>query len=115
MLIVILLAGCTPPWTPQTAATVAPGAVTLSTTSLTFTAAGATNAQIVVASESDYTGSFTASTTTCNGIATIAATGGSSFTVTPVAAGSCTFAIAGGGTSSATLSVGVTTTTVGGN
>jgi len=87
----------------------------LSSTSLAFTAAGAANAQSVSATQANYTGTFTASTTTCGGIATISPATGTTFSVTPVAAGSCTFAIAGGGGQSMTLTIGVTTTTFGGS
>ena len=89
--------------------------MTLSATSLSFTEAGASDAQTVTVTQVNYSGAFTPATTTCSGIATISPTSGTSFTVTPVAAGSCTFTIAGGGGQSATLSVGVTTTTVGGS
>jgi hypothetical protein len=92
-----------------------PGTVTLSQTSLTFTAAGAANAQSTTASQANYTGTFTASTTTCSGIATIASTGSAAFSVTPVAAGTCSFTITGGNNMTATLNVVVTTTTVGGS
>lgn len=91
-----------------------PDAVTLTPASLAFTATGASNAQTVNVSQTNYSGSFTAATTTCSGIATIASTSASAFSVTPVAAGTCTFTISGGGGQSATLTVGVTTTSVGG-
>jgi hypothetical protein len=93
----------------------APGAVVLSPASLAFTAAGAASAQSVSATQASYGGSFTASTTTCSGIATISPASGSAFTVTPVAAGACTFIISGGGSQSTSLAVGVTTTGVGGS
>ena len=92
-----------------------PGAVTLTPSALTFTATGAAYALSTTASQSQFSGSFSASTATCSGIATISPSSGTTFTVTPVAAGSCTFTIAGANGTSATLSVGVTTTTVGGS
>ncbi len=76
---------------------------------------GGTNAQSVTASQMNYAGTFTASTTTCSGIATIASTGGAAFSVTPVAAGTCSFTITGGNATAATLNVVVTTTSVGGS
>jgi Bacterial Ig-like domain (group 2) len=88
-------------------------AVQLSPSTLNFSASGAQYAQTVSASQND-TGTFTVFTTTCNGIAAISPISGKAFTVTPVAAGSCTFTIMGGAGQTATLTVGVTTTTVGG-
>jgi hypothetical protein len=103
----------TPIATPSPSAT--PGVLSLSSTSLTFIAVGAANAQPVTAMQANYAGSFTASTTTCGGIATISPATGTAFSVTPVAAGSCTFAIAGGAGQSTTLTIGVTTTNFGGS
>ena len=115
------IVACTPPYTvppnpplPSPSPTPAPGAVALTKTSLSFTATGAANALSTTASQPNYAGTFTSSTTNCNGIATIANTG-ATFTVTPVAAGTCTFTITGGASMTATLSVTVTTTTVGGS
>ena len=87
----------------------------LSPSSLAFTATGASNAQTVAVTQGNYSGAFTASGTTCTGIATISAATAASFSVTPVAAGSCTFTITGSGGQSAALTIGVTTTTVGGS
>ncbi len=119
LLTVALVAGCTPsgnrPFIGAPAASPSPSAVTLSSTKLTFTAAGASAAQTVTVAQTNYAGSFTPSTTTCTGIATIAQATATSFMVTPVAAGSCNFTISGGSGSSATLAIGVTTTTVGGS
>lgn len=92
-----------------------PGAMKLSSSALAFTATGAANAQTVTATQVDYSGAFTASGTSCSGIATISPASGTSFTVTPVGAGTCAFTIAGASGASATLSIGVTTTTVGGS
>ncbi|HTX55825.1 MAG TPA: hypothetical protein VMD47_01855, partial [Candidatus Acidoferrales bacterium] len=64
--------------------------------------------------QTNYTGAFTASTTSCSAIATIANTA-STFTVTPVAAGTCSFTVSGGSDATATLNVVVTTTSVGGS
>ncbi len=87
----------------------------LSSSSLAFTAAGTSNAQTVTVTQANYSGAFTASGTTCTGIATISAATAASFSIVPVAAGSCTFTITGGGGQNATLTIGVTTTTVGGS
>ncbi len=92
-----------------------PGTVTLTSPALNFTATGAAYAQTTMASQTNYSGPFAASTATCNGIATISPSSGTTFTVVPVAAGSCTFAITGGNGQTAALAVGVTTTTVGGS
>lgn len=95
--------------------------VVLSAASLAFTATGSPSTQSFTASESGYSGNFTASTaaagqsSSCNSVATIAATNATSFSVTPLAAGQCTFTIAGFGLQTATLTVGVTTSTVGGS
>jgi hypothetical protein len=113
----------TPPTaTPSPAASPspAPGAVLLSVPNLAFTATGAASAQTFAASQANGSGTFTASTAatgsgSCTGIATIAPTTGSSFTVTPLAAGACTFTIAGDGGQSAALTIDVTSTTLGGS
>ena len=104
----------TPTPSPTATPTAAPGAVELSSATLSFTATGAGYAQPVTVTQASYSGVFTPSTTNCTGIATISPASGTSFSVTPVAAGSCTFTITGCGGQSATLSIGVTTTTVGG-
>ena len=95
--------------------------VALSATTLAFTATGSANAKSVSASQPNYNGTFTATTaaagqsTSCSSIATIASSGGATFSVTPVAAGQCTFTITGFGNQSATLTVGLTTSSVGGS
>jgi hypothetical protein len=107
--------------TPTPTPTPTPGAVVLSSSSLAFTGAGGANARTVTATQTNYAGAFTAATAptgqpnACGGIATIAASGGATFTVTPSASGTCSFSIAGGGGQSATLSVVITITTVGGS
>jgi hypothetical protein len=95
--------------------------VVLSVTSLAFTAPGSANAQSFSASQSNYSGNFTASTpaagssNSCSSVATITPSSGTSFSVTPLAAGQCAFTISGYGNQTATLTVGVTTATVGGS
>ncbi|HEV8021736.1 MAG TPA: hypothetical protein VGP41_10760 [Candidatus Lustribacter sp.] len=105
----------TPVAAPTPTPTPTQGAVMLSSSNLAFTATGAANAQPVSAAQANYTGTFTASTTTCGGIATISPASGTAFSVTPVAAGSCSFTIVGGSGQSATLTIGVTTTSFGGS
>ncbi len=111
----------TPTPTPTPTPMPTPGAVVLAPNALAFTAVGATNAQRTTASESNYAGTFTAATgaagqtNSCSGIATISPASGTTFSVTPVAAGHCTFTLTGGGTQSATLTIDVTTTNVGGS
>lgn len=97
-----------------------PAPVVLSTSSLAFNGTGTSNAQTVTASQIS-SSSFAATTAgvgqngSCSGIATISPTSGTTFTVTPVAAGTCTFTIAGAGGQSATVSIVVTTTALGGS
>jgi hypothetical protein len=93
----------------------------LSINSISFAGTGAANAQTVTASQSNYGGAFTATTpaagqpNSCSGIATIApTTSSSSFTIAPVGIGHCTFTITGGNGQTRTLTIDVTTTTVGG-
>jgi hypothetical protein len=107
----VALAACTP----AAVVPASPGALTLSPSSIAFANAGASYAQTVQVIQKNYTETFTASTTTCGGVATIAAAGSTTFTVTPVAAGSCSFTISGGSGQSATLTIGVTTTSLGGH
>lgn len=105
------LAGCGPgtygPFPPG-------GRIALSPSSLSFTAIGAASAQTIAVNQPNYGGGFIAATTTCNGIASISQSSSTSFTVTPLSPGHCTFSIAGSDKQSATLTIDVTTTTVGG-
>jgi hypothetical protein len=116
-IVTVAFAACAPKETyvaPVTQPSASPGTLSITPSSLAFTDVGSSYAQTVTLSQPNYSGTFTASTTTCSGIATIAKNGASGFTVTPVSAGSCTFTITGGDGASATLSIGVTTTGVGG-
>ncbi len=90
--------------------------IVLSASSLSFLSLGATNSQTVSASEGNYSGAFSASSTTCSAIASIALQPGSTtvFVITPVGAGSCSFSVADTLGQSKPLAVSVTTTTVGG-
>ncbi|HTZ54840.1 MAG TPA: hypothetical protein VMB20_07225 [Candidatus Acidoferrum sp.] len=120
-----VLSACYPPYTvppnpPTPTPGPSPGPLSLSPTSLSFTAIGAANALTVNVIQSNYpSDAFTASTTTCSGVAAIVSSvpigGGARLSVMPVGAGTCSFTVTGGGTASATLNVVVTTTTVGGS
>ena len=89
-------------------------AMTVSTSSLAFTAAGATGTFTV--NENNYTGSFTAAngSPSCSGIATIspssAAGPAGQFSVTAVAAGQCQFKITDTNGQTAAVTITVTTT-----
>jgi hypothetical protein len=110
MVLAVAVSGCSPEPLPT------PGAeIKLAPSSLSFTATGAGSAQTVDVHQAHFAGKFAASTTDCDGVATIATAGPTSFSVTPVAAGSCTFTIEGGDGRRATLSIGVTTTAIGGS
>jgi hypothetical protein len=91
-----------------------PGAMTVSTSSLAFTAAGQANTFTVT--EANYTGNFTAAngSPTCAGIATFtpttAAGPSNQFTVTAAAAGTCQIKITDSNGQSAAVNVIVTTT-----
>jgi len=89
----------------------APGGVNLSPSTLNFITTGSSAAQSTNASETGYAGNFTASSSNCSGIATIApATSTSAFSVTPVNNGTCSFTVSGAPGRSGTLSVTVTLT-----
>ena len=96
------------------------GPVVLTPSTLNFLATGAQYAQMTTASQTGFSGTFTTSTppagqpNSCSGIATIAPMSPPVFSITPVGAGSCYFTFTGGGGQTANLTVGVTTTTVGG-
>lgn len=108
---------------PTPSPTPAPAALTVAPATLSFVGTGATNAQPVTVAEPGYTGTIAASSATCaSGSTTVAAispgvsTGPSAtFTVTPENAGACTVRFSDTNGQSATLSVGVTITVVGGN
>ncbi|HTX58938.1 MAG TPA: hypothetical protein VMH02_04610 [Verrucomicrobiae bacterium] len=89
---------------------VALGGVVLKPSSLSFSATGSANSKTVAVTQAKYTGSFTESDD-CAKIATLAATangsGSASYTVTPVAAGSCNATFTGGDRESASLPISV--------
>ncbi|HTJ25545.1 MAG TPA: hypothetical protein VMA36_05200 [Candidatus Limnocylindria bacterium] len=123
-----VLTGCgggssSAPATPAGPSAAAPGAFVFAgpsgapLTALTFASAGTASAQSVVVSRSGDTGTFTQSNTCTTATSTIAGISPSSasgpqatFTVTPVAAGSCTVTITAADGTSASLTIGVTTT-----
>jgi len=80
---------------PTAAPTPTPSAILVNPGSIAFTAAGQT--QSFTATENFYTGTLTASTTNCTGIASISPASGTgpsaSFTVTAVGNGNCQFSI----------------------
>jgi hypothetical protein len=104
-----------PPPTPTRPPTATPLAgLSVTPNSLTFTETGTVANQTATASEANYGGVFTASTTTCgsgsSAIATISpAQSNGQFTVTPVNAGACTFTISDSNNQSVPLSISVTT------
>jgi hypothetical protein len=94
---------------PTPTPTPGPGVVSVNPGTLNFITTESSATQQTTVSESGYGGSFTASTTTCTGIATISpATSSGSFTVTPQGNGTCTFTITGSAGTSGTLAVTVT-------
>lgn len=95
-----------PSGTPSAALDAAPA-------TLTFTTVGASSAQTFAATESAYTGTIT-ETDTCSGLATVAATGGTSgasvtFGVTPSAVGTCTVTVHDSYGQKAAVSISITT------
>ncbi len=84
------------------------GPVVTAPSSLTFTAAGSPNAANFGVSETGYSGSWTESDT-CSGIATVASSGANTYTVTPVAAGSCIITITDAFSQKGTVNISVTT------
>ena len=88
-------------------------ALSLSASSLDFTATGYT--LTFVASEAGYSGTMSAKSSDCNGIATFSPTQGSgpqaTFSVISVTAGKCSVTVSDTNGSSATVTVNVTTTT----
>jgi hypothetical protein len=82
-----------PTGTPLPSPMPTPAAIVLAPPSLTF-ASPAAPAQSVAVSEAGYTGTFSVDASACAGIVSAAlAANGQSFTVTPIAAGSCTLVV----------------------
>ena len=99
---------------PTPSPTPVPGPVVLAPSTLPFLNIGSGFAQTSTVSQAGYGGAFTIGTTTCAGIAN-AVISGTTITVTPVGAGSCTYTVSGGNGQSSPLAISVTTTTVGGS
>jgi hypothetical protein len=97
------------------AAVFVPTPVTVDISPLKFPGAGSAYAQTITVTQQGYTGPFTLAGSSCYGIVSADTTSSSSgkFTITPVAAGTCSFTVTGRGAQT-TLPVSVTTVTVGG-
>ena len=101
----------TPVPTPAPTLAPVPGSVVLNPSSLSFTAVGPSYAMSVAISEVNYVGTWT-TTDTCAGIATVSSVLNASFSVTPVAAGTCNVVVSDSLGKSTNLPVSVTTTAV---
>ena len=98
--------------TPAPTGTAAPAPVLVNGPALQFAATGPAYAKTIAVVQANYDGQFSLSGTSCNGIAVAdTTTSPQNFTITPLAAGSCTYTVTGGGGSQTTLPVAVTTTT----
>jgi hypothetical protein len=88
--------------------------VTVNPNVLSFTAAGSAYAQTVSIAQPNNSAGFGVSACQSNGttIASAPTSTGGSLTVTPVAAGFCSFTVTGSGGQTATIGVTVTTTVV---
>lgn len=101
--------------TPVPTPTPTPAPIALNLQKLQFAGVGSAYAQTLTASEAGYAGLFTLGGTSCNGIAaTNTLSDTHSFTITPVAVGTCSYTISGAPGAQATLPVTVTTLSVGG-
>jgi len=100
-----------PNTTPPTTAPTSP--LVLAPTSLTFVAGGANAAQTVTVTETGYTGAFT-ETDTCSALATVTTQNASgpsaTYTVTPLAAGTCTITAHDTNGQKGAVAVGITLT-----
>jgi hypothetical protein len=105
-----------PNTTPPTTAPTSP--LVLAPTSLTFVAGGANAAQTVTVTETNYTGAFTESDT-CGTFATVSTQSASgpsaTYTVTPLAAGTCTITVHDANGQKGAVAVGITLTNGGVN
>jgi hypothetical protein len=106
----------TPTSTPSAAptATASPAPLTVAPSVLAFDATGSANAQSFTAAEKNYTGTY-AESDTCANVASVvpSSSGGPTFTVTPLGAGSCAITIRDSRNNTAVEPVGVTLTTGG--
>ncbi|MHB8198963.1 MAG: hypothetical protein ACYDGW_11995 [Vulcanimicrobiaceae bacterium] len=100
-----------------TSAPNAGGGVTANPSSLSFLAIGASYAQNLNVSQSNFTGAYSESDS-CTGVVTVSVTsnsgGAAVYEVTPAAVGTCQITITGGSGKTATVGVTVTSTSVGG-
>ena len=79
-------------------------------------AVGTTFEQTITVTQANYNGLFALGGTSCNGITAADTTVSlQNFTITPLAAGTCSYTLSGGGGVQATLPVTVTTLTIGGH
>jgi hypothetical protein len=98
-----------------------PSPLEVSPASLAFQGVGAAQAASISVSEQNYAGNFTASSTTCSGIASLGsttlrpsdATGIATDLITPVAVGSCSISVSDSNGQNVTIPVTVTTTSIG--
>jgi hypothetical protein len=98
-----------------------PMPLVVSPASLAFEGVGAAQAASISVSEQNYAGNFTASSTSCSGIASLGSrtlrpsdsTGIATDLVTPVAVGSCSISVSDSNGQSVSIPVTVTTTSVG--
>lgn len=98
--------------TPTPTATPVTAPVVVNGPSLQFVAIGPAYAKTITITQANYGGEFVLSGMSCNGIAAADTTmSQNNFTVTPLAAGTCSYTVAGAGGSQTTLPVTVTTTT----
>ncbi len=100
---------------PSPSPTPTPNPMGIAPSTLALTGTGASNAQTLVVTETGYTGSFTESDT-CSTIATVTPSSGTgpsfTFTVTGLAAGTCSATFADTNGQHVTANIGVTTTGV---
>ena len=104
-----------PSASPSPSPTPTPNPMGIAPSTLALTGTGASNAQTLVVTETGYTGSFTESDT-CSTIATVTPSSGTgpsfTFTVTGLAAGTCSATFADTNRQHVTANIGVTTTGV---
>ena len=101
--------------TPTPLPTPTPGPVIVNIPALQFLAVGAAYAKTIAVTQANYSGQFVLSGDSCSGIAASdATTSQQNFTITPLAAGSCSYTLTGGGGVQTALPVTVTTLTLGG-
>jgi hypothetical protein len=98
----------------QTLTFPAPGGVTVSSPLLQFTTVPA-GAQTETVSETNYNGTFSDSAPGCSGIANVGSVAGTSFGVTPIAAGACTVTVSDTIGNTQTFNVHVATTAITGS